>query len=129
MDDVQTVADPVLAHAWYHEFQDPEAGKDYEIFESRDDACSTCIAVAIVPLSDYESLAERLRELEGDAARYRWLRQGDNDEAVLRTAYPTGKHRAFDPSRDLTFLPRRDKLDAAIDSAMQQDGGGREEDD
>ncbi len=43
-----------------------------------------------------------------DAERYRWLRHGDNDELVLCRG-PV--------SKDYVYLPRNEKLDAAIDTA------------
>lgn len=61
-------------------------------------------------LSAQPTLAATQEENAKDAARYRWLRHGDNDELVLMpyeaiTAY---SH----------FLPRNEKLDFAIDAAM-----------
>lgn len=44
-----------------------------------------------------------------DAARYRWLREGDNDDRVFQ--------RSGDDWDDV-FLPRKERLDAAIDAAM-----------
>lgn len=44
-----------------------------------------------------------------DAERYRWLRHGDNDEAVLQRG-------PVDPS--YVYLPRNEKLDATIDAAI-----------
>jgi len=51
---------------------------------------------------------ERLRE---DAARYRWLRHGDNDEEIIVpcTWTTTG------------YLPRNEELDAAIDAALTKE--------
>lgn len=48
-------------------------------------------------------------ELERDAARYRWLRHGDNDERVIQRG-PV----------DMTYhwLPRNERLDAMIDAQM-----------
>lgn len=51
-----------------------------------------------------EAEIERLRK---DAARYQWLRQGDNDEVVA-------KEDCRGP-----YLPRNEHLDAAIDAAME----------
>ena len=49
-----------------------------------------------------------------DAKRYRWLRHGDNDEEVL-CAYDKNA-----PKGNYTmFLRRNEKLDLAIDKAMQ----------
>lgn len=53
-----------------------------------------------------------------DAARYRWLRQGDNDERALQF-YPCP---SVIPDGDPTmFLLRNGELDAAIDAAMKGD--------
>lgn len=60
-----------------------------------------------VSRSDYDALAERVRELEGDAARYRWLRRHYGD-VVFRIEQAPEEWGAT--------------LDATID-AMQQDGG------
>lgn len=43
-----------------------------------------------------------------DAERYRWLREGDNDELVIQR-----QHKKVAP-----FLLRTEKLDAAIDAAI-----------
>ena len=45
-----------------------------------------------------------------DAARYRWLRHGDNDELVLQRG-PI--------AMDYVYLPRNSKLDEMIDAAMK----------
>jgi len=54
---------------------------------------------------------------EKDAARYRWLRHGDNDELVLMT-YGEHGSRPFDARMDPCWLPRDAMLDVAIDAAM-----------
>lgn len=56
-------------------------------------------------------LALEVEGLRADAARYRWLRQGDNDELVLCNG-PVDK--------SYWYLPRLGKLDAAIDAAMKE---------
>ena len=57
-------------------------------------------------------------EAEGkDAARYRWLRPGDNAERVLYV-YDEHGSRPFDHRFDNCWLPRNEKLDEAIDAAM-----------
>lgn len=61
--------------------------------------------------------AERLAQvetLERDAARYQWLRHGDNDEMVMRaySVFTTGK-----PSH---FLERNESLDYLIDAAIKE---------
>lgn len=43
-----------------------------------------------------------------DAERYRWLRHGDNDELVMEVYRESG----------IQYLPRSERLDAAIDAAM-----------
>lgn len=48
-----------------------------------------------------------------DAARYRWLRHGDNDEKVLK-AYTS---RPSEPGEPTMFLPRTGELDRLIDAA------------
>lgn len=59
-----------------------------------------------------------LNAAQDDAQRYRWLRHGDNDELVLCRG-------PVDMS--YVYLPRNEKLDAAIDSARagREDGNGR----
>lgn len=52
-------------------------------------------------------LRDRIAELEKDAARYQWIRHGDNDEIVMK-----GDCRGV-------YLPRNERLDAAIDAAME----------
>ena len=62
---------------------------------------------------ELQAEVERLRAerdaMAKDAERYRWLRSGDNDEAVLRTVKRTGE----------PFMLRVTALDAAIDAAMK----------
>lgn len=55
-----------------------------------------------------DTLEARIKELEQDAARYQWLRYGDNDEEVI-----------VKKLSDKAFLLRMEKLDAAIDAAMK----------
>jgi len=55
------------------------------------------------------SLREECAALRKDAERYRWLRHGDNDKKII------GKN-ANAPGG--AWLPRNEKLDAAIDEAM-----------
>lgn len=52
-------------------------------------------------------LRDRVRGLEKDAARYRWLRHGDNDELVLSE------------TDGATFLLRNEDLDDAIDEQLE----------
>jgi hypothetical protein len=53
---------------------------------------------------------ELLQSLAKDAARYQWLRYGDNDERVLRLYL----HKHTPPM----FLPRGQTLDDEIDTAI-----------
>lgn len=57
-------------------------------------------------------LKEQVESLKADAERYRWLRQGDNDELVMREY--TGALVGW-------YLPRREILDEAIDMALKGD--------
>jgi len=58
-----------------------------------------------------DALAAENKVLREDAARYRWLRHGDNDEVILVpcTWTTTG------------YLPRNEELDAAIDAALTKE--------
>jgi len=58
---------------------------------------------------DILALIRRVREAEKDAARYQWLRHGDNDELVLQNG-------PVDMS--YWYLPRNENLDAMIDEHM-----------
>ena len=55
------------------------------------------------------ALCDEVERLRKDAARYQWIRHGDNDEIVMK-----GDCRGV-------YLPRNERLDAAIDAAMQVD--------
>ncbi len=70
-----------------------------------------------------EAAEARVRELEPDAERYRWLREGDNDETVMMVyeSAPRGGVRPFDARFDNSFVLREEKLDAAIDAARAGD--------
>jgi hypothetical protein len=59
-----------------------------------------------------EGQRKHIAALQKDAARYRWLRHGDNDEAVIRMS---GHKRNNYP-----FLLRNDELDAVIDAKMKE---------
>jgi hypothetical protein len=86
----------------------------------------------ITQLTSHQAATEAIKELKGrleeaerDAARYRWLRHGDNDETVMLTYdSATRKARRFDPRRDSSWLLRSEELDAAIDRALSLEGGG-----
>jgi len=56
-------------------------------------------------------LLARIHAAELDAARYRWLRHGDNDEDIIAYA---------DDADPFSWLPRNKELDAAIDAAMKE---------
>lgn len=60
----------------------------------------------------YECAVREIEALLANAARYRWLRHGDNDEKVLCNG-PVAK--------DYWYLLRNEKLDDAIDAAMAQE--------
>lgn len=51
-----------------------------------------------------------------DAARYRWLRHGDNDELVIQ-------HGPVEP--DYHWLPRNERLDSMIDEAMAKESNAK----
>lgn len=60
-----------------------------------------------------------------DAARYRWLREGDNDETLLKFSLEARC------GTDDVWLMRTVELDAAIDAAMRETpnvGGNRRAD-
>lgn len=57
--------------------------------------------------------------LEQDARRYRWLREGDNDEHVLRNADGTPL-KVLCPDAAQPFLLRNEKLDEAIDAMIEK---------
>lgn len=61
----------------------------------------------VVLAFDYDALAARCAAAEKDAARYRWLREGD---------YPWRTERMLRDSHG--WLMTDDDLDAAIDAAM-----------
>ena len=69
-----------------------------------------------------EAMEQRAEAAEQDAARYRWLRHGDNDERVMRS-YGKDGLREYDPRFDGSFVLRNQDLDAAIDTAIAQAGG------
>ena len=57
-------------------------------------------------ISEIERLRQERDGLRADAARYRWLRHGDNDELVC-----------------VPWMLRNEKLDAAIDAAIAKEQG------
>lgn len=87
--------------------RDPDIGTDQECF-----VCdgSGRYSESATPQPTKAREIERLRQ---DAARYRWLRHGDNDEKVLKT-YTS---RPSEPGEPTMFLPRNDELDRLIDAA------------
>ncbi len=64
------------------------------------------------------SLLAENEELARKAARYDWLRYGDNDAKVLKR-YISEPDETDDPTM---YLPRETHLDDAIDAAMQPKG-------
>ncbi|UBM12818.1 hypothetical protein [Cupriavidus metallidurans] len=64
------------------------------------------------------TLLEQLQRMARYAERYRWLREGDNDELVIQ-------HGPVAP--DYHWLPRLERLDTMIDAAMSrgQSQGGK----
>lgn len=56
------------------------------------------------------SLLEECANLRKDAERYRWLRKGENDAV------------AFYERDCALYMHREEKLDAAIDAAMREQG-------
>lgn len=77
---------------------------------TQEERIATLEADARIKAANLELALARVAELEADAARYRWLRHGDNDERVLMRG-PIHK--------DYVYLLRAEKLDAAIDAAMK----------
>ena len=71
--------------------------------------------------AERDQLRAEVEALRADAERYRWLRVDDNDELVMRTYDhdATGRTRAFDSTRDNSWLPRESELDAAVDAARK----------
>lgn len=63
-------------------------------------------------LADHARLVAENERLAKDAARYQWLRHGDNDEAALRPL-DSGE----------IFLLRNRELDEVIDAALSTIGG------
>ena len=56
-----------------------------------------------------------------DAARYRWLRHGDNDEIVMRCADGSPVPVMQPDETAPCFLLRSEQLDEAIDQAMAEE--------
>lgn len=102
----------------FHAFHAGHAHQD----GSFDEAYEAMLAVA--PTTDAPTLIDpaELAALRRDAARYRWLRHGDNDELVMRSYGDKGGARPFDPKIDGCWLPRNDELDRAIDAALAANG-------
>lgn len=57
--------------------------------------------------ADVLAMCDEIERLQKDAARYRWIRHGDNDEIVMK-----GDCRGV-------YLPRNEHLDAAIDEQLE----------
>lgn len=79
----------------------PDHQESYADVSSADRERYECVARAV--------LAAAGSNQGQDAARYRWLRHGDNDELVIQ-------HGPVAP--DYHWLPRNDRLDAMIDTHM-----------
>lgn len=62
--------------------------------------------------AECKKLRAELDRANKDAGRYAWLRHGDNDEKVLCNG-PVAKN--------YWYLPRNERLDAAIDAAMKKE--------
>ncbi|WP_230690793.1 hypothetical protein, partial [Streptococcus pneumoniae] len=62
-------------------------------------------------------LEAECEQLRADAARYRWLREGDNDELVIRF-HEWATDVCVDPPP--MYLPRLERLDRYIDAAMKE---------
>ena len=73
------------------------------------------IMAAAAHLRRLEAECEQLR---ADAARYRWLRQGDNDEQVMRF-HEWATEVCVDPPP--MYLPRLERLDRYIDAAIAKE--------
>lgn len=74
--------------------------------------CVGVLRLAKATAAEQMAAARHLNEALTDAARYRWLRHGDNDELCL------GHLNMDDAPDDGFFLLRNDRLDSAIDTAM-----------
>lgn len=67
-----------------------------------------------------DELADAIEVQAADAARYRWVREGDNDEHVLRT-YDGAPFPVMDPDRTgPAYMLRNEELDAAIDALLDE---------
>lgn len=60
-----------------------------------------------------QAVLAKLKDQLEDAARYRWLRHGDNDDLVLQRG-PLAE--------DFWYLPRNEKLDEMIDARRRIEG-------
>lgn len=69
---------------------------------------------ALIRLSDYKALQAECEKLRQDAERYRWLRMAAWWDSPLCAVRNPAKQ--VKPGTD---CPSRDRLDAAIDAAMQ----------
>jgi len=75
-----------------------------EMMQARYELNKICTPAAMI------AVLARFDAAEKDAARYRWLRHGDNDEDIIAYA---------DDADPFSWLPRNKELDAAIDEAMK----------
>lgn len=77
-------------------------------------ACSPATILALLDelgrlTAENAAQAQQIAQYQANDARYRWLRQGDNDERAM-----SGDCRGL-------YLPRREFLDAVIDREMAKD--------
>lgn len=116
MDDVQTVAWRSKSYApwmdapnwaWAFTANEHDVTPDHE---------------PLVLRSNYASLAERVRELEADAARYRWLR----DHPAFGYMDQSGAYVKIETNGVVSKFLHSDSLDSAIDAAMQDGALARE---
>lgn len=81
-------------------------------------ACSDAMRIAYY---DERRRAERLRE---DAARYRWLRRGGNDVIGVVRGFDVIEYGSSSVASTYEDSLCGDRLDSAIDAAMQRISGG-----
>ena len=74
--------------------------------------------VASLSIKRAEAAEQALAEALPDAERYRWLREGDNDEYVLRNRDGSPVPIESADESPACFLLRNEKLDAAIDAML-----------